>query len=180
VGPACRVHGPRAVPERTPCGRLSKGQKAQVQLALALGSLPEVLVLDDPTLGLDAVARKDFFSELIADLADRGTTVLVTTHDLAGVEGIADRVGILKGAHLVVNETMESLKAKYRHVRARADVARELEPFLPVRIVRREWGLEAVVSKFDERLRAIPGAEVAPLSLEEIFTAVVGEERGAA
>ncbi len=163
-----------AVPERTPSGRLSKGQKAQVQLALALGSLPELLVLDDPTLGLDAVARKDFFSELIADLADRGTTVLITTHDLAGVEGIADRVGILKAGKLVVDESMESLKAKFRHVRVGKDAARELEPFLPLHIVRREWGIEAVVSRADDRLRALPNADVEALSLEEIFTAVVG------
>jgi ABC-2 type transport system ATP-binding protein len=103
------------VPLRTPCGRLSKGQKAQVQLALALGSLPELLVLDDPTLGLDVVARRDFFSELISDLADRGTTVLITTHDLAGVEGIADRVGIIKDARLVIDEELETLKVRYPH-----------------------------------------------------------------
>src|SRR5262249_57508151 len=64
-----------AVPERTPCGQLSKGQKAQVQLALALGSQPELLVLDDPTLGLDAVARKDFFSDLVAELPAPPTTL---------------------------------------------------------------------------------------------------------
>ena len=53
-------------------------------------------MLDDPTLGLDAVARKAVFEELIGELADRGTTVLITTHDLAGVERIADRVGVLR------------------------------------------------------------------------------------
>jgi ABC-type multidrug transport system ATPase subunit len=113
-----------SVPEKTPSGRLSKGQKAQVQLALALGHQPELLVLDDPTLGLDAVARKEFFAELIGELADRGTTVLVTTHDLAGIEGIADRVGILKDGRLVIDDTLETLKAKF---------SRELEPFQPPR-----------------------------------------------
>ena len=84
------------VPGDTPFGRLSKGQRAQVALALALASAPRLLVLDDPTLGLDAVARRAVFEELIGELADRGTTVFITTHDLAGVERIADRVAILR------------------------------------------------------------------------------------
>jgi ABC-2 type transport system ATP-binding protein len=77
-------------------GNLSKGQKKQVMLTMALATSPELLVLDDPTLGLDVVARKSLFDEVISDLADRGTTVLITTHDLAGVEALADRVGILE------------------------------------------------------------------------------------
>ena len=91
---------------------LSKGQRALFTLALALGSKPELLVLDDPTLGLDVVARNDFFSDFIGELADRGTTVVLTTHDLAGVEGIADRVGILQGSRLALDEDVEQLKVE--------------------------------------------------------------------
>jgi len=101
------------VPRDVPFGRLSKGQKGLVSLALALGHAPELLILDDPTLGLDAVARKALFEELVGDLADRGTSVLLTTHDLAGVEGIADRVGILREGRLVVDEEMETLKQRH-------------------------------------------------------------------
>ncbi|MEO8359167.1 MAG: ABC transporter ATP-binding protein [Vicinamibacteria bacterium] len=91
---------------------LSKGQRALFSLALALGSQPELLVLDDPTLGLDVVARNEFFADFIGDLADRNTTVVLTTHDLAGVEGIADHVGILRGTQLVVNDETEKLKVE--------------------------------------------------------------------
>src|ERR1019366_6587505 len=63
------------VPTGTTYGSLSKGQRALVALALALPSSPELLVLDAPTLGLDAVARRAFFEELVGELADRGTTV---------------------------------------------------------------------------------------------------------
>ena len=101
------------IPREVPFGRLSKGQKGLVSLALALGHGPEVLILDDPTLGLDVVARKALLEELVGDLADRGTTVFLTTHDLAGVEGIADRVGILRDGRLVVDEEMETLKLKH-------------------------------------------------------------------
>jgi ABC-2 type transport system ATP-binding protein len=102
------------VPDGQPTGRLSRGQRAQLSLSLALSHTPELLVLDDPTLGLDAVARHELFDELIGELADRGTTVFVTTHDLAGIEGIADRVGMLHGGRLIVDEEVESLKAGYR------------------------------------------------------------------
>ncbi len=100
------------VPESATVSALSKGQRALFTLALALASKPELLVLDDPTLGLDVVARNDFFSDFIGELADRGTTVILTTHDLAGVEGIADRVGILQGAHLALDEEVEQLKER--------------------------------------------------------------------
>ena len=101
------------VPLRTPFRSLSKGQKGAVMLALALGHDPELLLLDDPTLGLDVVARRAVFGELIGELADRNTTVLVTTHDLAGVEGVADRVGILHANRLVLEGELEALKAEH-------------------------------------------------------------------
>jgi ABC-2 type transport system ATP-binding protein len=101
------------IPPALPFGRLSKGQKGLVGLALALGHSPGVLVLDDPTLGLDVAARRALFEEVVGDLADRGTTVLLTTHDLTGIEGIADRVGILKEGRLIVDEAMETLKERH-------------------------------------------------------------------
>jgi ABC-2 type transport system ATP-binding protein len=98
------------VPMELPFGRLSKGQAKATMLALALGHGPELLILDDPTLGLDPVVRRWFFEELVTELADRGATVFMTTHDLAGVEGLADRVGMLAGGRLVLEEGMEALK----------------------------------------------------------------------
>ena len=84
-----------------------------MSLALALGHAPELLLLDDPTLGLDVVARDAVFQEVIGDLADRGTTVFVTTHDLRAIEGIADHVAILRGGRLVLAGALEALKAEH-------------------------------------------------------------------
>jgi ABC-type multidrug transport system ATPase subunit len=182
-----------SVPLRAPFGKLSRGQKAQVMLALALGHSPELLVLDDPTLGLDAVARRALYDEIVGELADRGTTIFLTTHDLAGFEGLVTRVGILKAGRLVLDEDIEALRSRYRRIRytnrlteTRTAFGTELDAFDAARVQVRGWGIEAVVANFDEpafeRFRAIDGVENATaeaLPLEEIFVAVAGEERGA-
>jgi ABC-2 type transport system ATP-binding protein len=171
------------VPADTPFGKLSKGQKGQVLMALALAGSPRLLVLDDPTLGLDAVARKAVFEELIGDLADRGTTVFITTHDLAGVERIADRVGILREGKLVLDEEMETLKHRFRRVsfpRSREAAVGRLTPLAPVAVASRGWEVEAVVSRYaEEHLPAEDGPEVSSLTLEEIFIALTGGMEGA-
>jgi len=163
-------------------GTLSKGQKKQVMLAMALAASPELLVLDDPTLGLDVVARKSLFDEVISELADRGTTIFITTHDLAGVEALADRAGILKDGRLVLDEEMETLKSRFRRIRfANAPVALASGNLLAASVTQWGSGTEAVISNYDdvafERFRSTTNvADVAPMSLEEIFIAVAGEE----
>ncbi len=183
-----------AVPSDTPFARLSKGQKGEVMLAVALGHTPDLLVLDDPTLGLDVVARRALYAELIGELADRGTTVFVTTHDLAGIEGIATRVGILKEGRLVLDEETETLKSRFRRIRygnriteTRAAYGTELDAFEAVSVKVRGWGVEAVVSNFDdsafERFRGIDGisdAEASAMSLEEIFLSLGADTPAAA
>jgi ABC-2 type transport system ATP-binding protein len=158
-------------------GDLSKGQKKQVALALALATSPELLILDDPTLGLDVVARKSLFEEVIADLADRGITILITTHDLASVESIADRVGILKDGRLVLDEDAETLKARFRRVRVAGPAPVFAEKQLAVASAR-AWGsgTEAVITNYNETALEGLRADSAPMSLEEIFIAVAGEK----
>ena len=168
------------VPADNPFGKLSKGQKGQVAMALALASSPRVLVLDDPTLGLDAVARKAVFEELIGELADRGTTVFITTHDLAGVERIADRVGILRAGKLVLDEEMEAVKHRFRRIsfpRSREEAVARLAPLAPVAVASRGWEVEAVISNYEEEtLPLADDPEVTSLTLEEIFIALTGPE----
>ncbi|NOZ78298.1 MAG: ABC transporter ATP-binding protein [Acidobacteria bacterium] len=101
------------IPVMRRVSELSRGQKAQLQLCLALSARPRLLVLDDPVLGLDAVARRELYEELIRDLADRGTTVLLTSHDLDGVERLADEVAIISGGAIVARGTVEELKNEW-------------------------------------------------------------------
>jgi len=177
------------IPDNLPFKNLSKGQKGMLHFALALAPKPDLLVLDDPTLGLDVVARKSTFEDLVSDLADRAPTVLITTHDLQGVEGIADRVGILKQGRLMVDMPTEVLKSRYRILRYRREKTPaeeascgDLDMFTALDVRTTGSSVEAVISDFDEdtfgRFRCAGGvrdAEVAPMSLEEILIAVAGE-----
>jgi len=180
------------VPRKQRFARLSKGQQRQLALALALAGSPRLLVLDDPTLGLDAVARRKLYEELVGELADRGTTVFLTTHDLAGVEAIADQVGVLHGGSLLVDEKLDVLKARYCRViwaatdtvpRERIDAGLQHLGVVGGNVV--AGANEAVVEKFSEfgfdRFRQEAPVEVMrvdSLSLEEIFIALCGAEPG--
>ena len=180
------------VPRRRRFDKLSKGQQKQMALALALASTPELLVLDDPTLGLDAVARRELFEELIGDLADHGTTVFLTTHDLAGVEGIADRIGILSNGSLLVDEDLESLKARFCRLTYSAtddlpsqQISAALDHLGVVKAGSAVGANEAVVEHFSEvnfgRFRDAARVEVLKvesLPLEEIFIALCGDNGG--
>jgi len=170
-----------------PVARLSRGQQTQVALALALGGRPELLVLDDPTLGLDPVARQDLYRELLDELAERGSTVFITTHDLAGIEGLADRVGILHQGRLLLDEPLEALKARFRQVRwatsGPEDLAalgpEALAALAPVAITRDAFGVQALVPGFTAEGLAAAGlaeASVTGASLEEIFMGLVNGE----
>lgn len=170
------------VPLGTPFAQLSRGERGAVMLSLCLGHTPELLILDDPTLGLDAVVRRALFEELIGELADRGTTVFVTSHDLSGIESLADRVGMLHGGRLVVDEPIDALKHRFRRLR-RPDTGGSWGPFVPLSTRDHPWGQEAVVSDFDDdRLATLLGAggersvEVVGLTLEEIFLAVCDQK----
>ncbi len=153
---------------------LSKGEGRQVLFTLALATLPDLLILDDPTLGLDAVSRKEFYDEFVGELAERRTTTFITTHDLTGVEGIADRVGILGDGRLLLDEDLESVKARYRKIRRAAEAA----PATGNLVHSTRWGewVEEIVDDYTPGSAA--GADAAPMSLEEIFIAVVGQEEG--
>jgi ABC-2 type transport system ATP-binding protein len=173
-----------SVPRRHPFVKMSKGQQRQLSLALALATQPELLVLDDPTLGLDAVARRELLEELIGELADRGTTVFVATNDIAGIEGVADRVGILGGGRLLVDDEVETLKRRVRRIRsAEAGAVRLGDTSAEVVASHRvAGGTEIVVRMADAGAEANGLGKDRPqsMSLEEIFVALCGPNGGGA
>jgi ABC-2 type transport system ATP-binding protein len=96
--------------------RLSNGQRAQVSLALTVATDPELLILDDPTLGLDTVVRRDFLESLIQIIQRRGRTILFSSHILGDVERVADRIGVLVNGVLRVDCPTDHFKESIRKI----------------------------------------------------------------
>jgi ABC-2 type transport system ATP-binding protein len=172
----------RNLPPNKAFGQLSRGQQTQLHLGLALAARPKLIVLDDPTLGLDAAARRWVFDGLIQDLHDHGTTVFLTTHDLAGVETLADRIGILHGGRLLVDEDLEALKSRFRllrfpDLRSPQEIP-QLAELAPLSVRTSPWGLEVVLAHLPGSPAAAGTAQESSLNLEEIFLAMTGTGQG--
>jgi ABC-2 type transport system ATP-binding protein len=96
--------------ERTRVRRLSGGQRRRLDLAVALAGGPELLFLDEPTAGLDPQARREFHDLLAGVHRERGTTVLMTTHDLDEADRLADRIIIMTGGQVIAQGTPGELR----------------------------------------------------------------------
>ncbi len=104
------------LPRRTKIKHLSKGQNVRLGLVLALSHRPEVVILDDPVLGLDPIMRKEFNRDLIAHLQAEGRTVLYSSHLLYEIEPVADAVGILDHGQIVRQGMTEDLRDEVKRL----------------------------------------------------------------
>jgi ABC-2 type transport system ATP-binding protein len=112
-------------------GQLSKGMVTQLHLALVMAIEARLLVLDEPTLGLDILFRKEFYTALLNDYFDDNRTILVTTHQVEEIEHILTDVMFIDRGRLVLDESMEAIADRYVEVSVRpdsAEAARKLGP----------------------------------------------------
>src|SRR3990172_6895606 len=98
---------------------LSKGEKARAGLLIALAHRPELLVLDEPSSGLDPIVRRDILGAVIRTIADEGRTVLFSSHLLEEVERVADRVAIIHQGRIMLTAPMDEIKDTHRRVTLR-------------------------------------------------------------
>ena len=94
--------------------QLSKGQKARAGLLVALAYRPELLVLDEPSSGLDPIVRRDILGAIIRTIADEGRTVLFSSHLLEEVEQVADHVTMISGGRIVLSEPLATIRESHR------------------------------------------------------------------
>lgn len=161
---------------------MSLGVRAQLALALAMGAKPELLILDEPTRGLDTLQRFRYLRALVEDCAEEGRTVLLSSHDLYQIERIADHVTILREGKAVVSGPVDEVKEREKRVRVAGDVAPDVLAALPgVRKISRERGLTLLhvtgdLKSFASALKATQGVtsfEILDQNLEEIFLSYV-------
>ena len=161
--------------------KLSRGQRAQLALCVAVATTPDVLVLDDPAMGLDAVMRREFLEAMIEVIGEGERGVLFSSHILSDVERIADRVGLLAGGRLIVDATLEDLKRRVQKRRVRVNASRP--PDVPgiLRARQVEGGFELLLLDLDPvRLAALTaGVEVVSEpqvpGLEDLFLDLAAE-----
>ena len=172
---------------RRPLGELSRGNRQKVGLVQALVHRPPVVVMDEPTAGLDPLMQEEFV-RLVGELRDESTTVFLSSHNLAEVERMCDRVGILREGRLAAVESVEEITGRaLRHVRLRFARAAPADEFLRLPGVTRVAadgpelrfllaGEPTEVVRTAGRHRLLD-VEIARSSLEEAFVAAYGHTR---
>ena len=165
------------LPKKGQIRRFSKGMQKQAAFHLALCTRPEVLILDEPVDGLDPVMRRQVMSLILSDVAEHGTTVLISSHNLRELEDVCDHVGIMDHGRMLLEKSLADMQGGTHKLQIVGDIPEGLEVLhqsfsgrlktLIVRGTAEEVAMKAEASKpayFD----------VLPLSLEEIFIYELG------
>jgi len=124
---------------------LSRGQRAQTGLLVALAHRPDLLLLDEPSSGLDPVVRRDILGAIIRTVADEGRTVFFSSHLLEEVERVADDVGMIHAGRLVLNAPLDQIKASHHRLTLRFQTSQTAPPRFPGVLFCEGEGLEWTV-----------------------------------
>jgi len=112
--------------------QLSKGMVAQLHLALVMAIDAKLLVLDEPTLGLDIIYRKDFYTHLLTDYFDEDRTILITTHQVEEVEHILTDLIFIQEGRIALEATMDEVQERYTEVMVRPEMAEQARTLKPL------------------------------------------------
>jgi len=153
---------------------LSKGMVTQLHLALVMAVDARLLVLDEPTLGLDLLYRKQFFDALLSDYVDHGRTIILSTHDVHEIQHVLTDVVFLDRGRVALSATMEEVEARFVEVLLvddRLTAARALKPVSE----RRMFGRTSLLFDGVDRERLAPLGELRTPGLADLFVALLGD-----
>ena len=165
------------LPRKSPIRKFSKGMKKQAAFWLTVACRPELLVLDEPVDGLDPVMRRQIMGLILADVAEYGTTVLVSSHNLRELEDICDHVGIMDKGRMLLERSLADMQGGTVKVQFVGEIPEGLQilhrtdtgRLTPLVLRATAAEAEAAFSRAE-----LPVYEVLPLSLEEIFIYELG------
>ena len=165
------------LPRKGQIRRFSKGMQKQAAFHLTLCCHPEVLVLDEPVDGLDPVMRRQVMSLILSDVAEHGTTVLISSHNLRELEDVCDHVGIMDHGHMLLEKSLADMQGATHKLQLVGEVPEGLEILhesasgrLKTLIVRGQpWEITAKAEAAQ-----LAYFDLLPLSLEEIFIYELG------
>src|SRR5271170_5343425 len=158
---------------------LSKGMVAQLHLALVMAIDAKLLVLDEPTLGLDILYRKQFYDSLLNDYFDRSRTIVVTTHQVDEIQHVLTDLMFIDRGRIVLNCSMEEFESRYLEVMVNPEqiaTARALKPIHE----RQVFGRSILLFDRVERKQLAALGEVRTPSIADLFVAVLSNQSGAA
>ena len=162
---------------------LSKGMVTQLHLALVMAIDARLLVLDEPTLGLDILFRKQFYDSLLNDYFDRSRTIVVSTHQVDELQHILTDLMFIDRGRIVLSCSMDEFESRYAEVTVKPDQAAAARALKPIN-ERQMFGRSVVL--FDLKLNHIDRQQVASLgevhtpSIADVFVAVMGNQAGMA
>ena len=170
------------IDEKRAIRRLSKGMQKQVAFWLALSCMPDYLILDEPVDGLDPVMRRQVWSLVMGDVAQRGTTVLVSSHNLRELEDVRDHVGIMDHGKVLLERSLAQLQDNMVKLQVVfQDGVNEVPADLPVLHASKVGRIHTLIMRMNaeeatERLSAYNPllVDAVPLTLEEIFIYELG------
>ncbi len=158
---------------------LSKGMVAQLHLALVMAIDARLLVLDEPTLGLDILYRKQFYDSLLNDYFDRTRTIVVTTHQVEEVQHILTDVMFVNHGRIVLDCSMEQFESRYLEVMVHPQHVAEARALKPIH-ERQVFGRSILLFDRVDRQQLAALGDVRTPSIADLFVAVMGDQAGAA
>ena len=158
---------------------LSKGMVAQLHLALVMAIDAKVLVLDEPTLGLDILYRKSFYDSLLNDYFDHSRTIIVTTHQVEEIQHVLTDLMFINGGRIVLDCSMDDFEARYAEVMVGPEHVAEARAMRPIQ-ERHVFGRSILLFDGVDRARLAQLGEVRTPSIADLFVAVIGGHTNAA
>jgi ABC-2 type transport system ATP-binding protein len=160
---------------------LSKGMVAQLHLALVMAIDARLLVLDEPTLGLDILYRKQFYDSLLNDYFDRNRTIVVSTHQVDELQHILTDLMFIDRGRIVLSCSMEEFEARYTEVMVRPEqvaTARALKPIYERQVFGRNILLFDMKPDHPDRQQLVALGDVRTPSIADLYVAVMGNHAG--